>query len=438
MRRILVIGVIVAVVAVAGWAYMTYGTQPAAAPAEPADAEAADELENIIWASGTLEPVTWVGLSPALTGIVRRVYVAEGDRVAAGDLLLELDNELLSSQVESAAASVAEAEAALAKLRAGATAAEIAAAEAEVASAAAAVALAAGQMLECEAAIELAEAQAQIAADQAAELASHPTPAELTAADAEVAVAKTAIDHAQAAYNLVRGDPQIASMPESLALYQATAAWEAAQAAAEVIRQGATPEQLAVAAGQVAAAEATVAMARSKEVGAQAAVQAALAGQASAQAALDGLRTGATAEEIAMAEARVQAARAGLSMAEANLRQSQITAPFDGEVGRVVMKVGEMATPGTSALLLGDPSIMHVATTDLRETDVVRLAVGMAVEVSFDALPDRVFAGTITEIAPMSNTEKGSTNYTVKVDVADLDPALRWGMTAFVNILAPR
>ena len=34
----------------------------------------------------------------------------------------------------------------------------------------------------------------------------------------------------------------------------------------------------------------------------------------------------------------------------------------------------------------------------------------------------------------MSNTEKGSTNYTVEVDVPDLDPGLRWGMTAFVNI----
>jgi hypothetical protein len=34
----------------------------------------------------------------------------------------------------------------------------------------------------------------------------------------------------------------------------------------------------------------------------------------------------------------------------------------------------------------------------------------------------------------MSSAEKGSTNYTVIVDVTDLDPALRWGMTAFANI----
>jgi multidrug efflux pump subunit AcrA (membrane-fusion protein) len=60
----------------------------------------------------------------------------------------------------------------------------------------------------------------------------------------------------------------------------------------------------------------------------------------------------------------------------------------------------------------------------------------MAVEVTFDALPDRIFEGTVTDIAPVSNTEKGSTNYTVHVDVAALDESLRWGMTAFVNIQA--
>ena len=48
--------------------------------------------------------------------------------------------------------------------------------------------------------------------------------------------------------------------------------------------------------------------------------------------------------------------------------------------------------------------------------------------------PTSHFHGTITEIAPVSNTDKGSTNYTVRIAVDDLDERLRWGMTAFVNI----
>ena len=104
------------------------------------------------------------------------------------------------------------------------------------------------------------------------------------------------------------------------------------------------------------------------------------------------------------------------------------------QAGAVSARPGEMATPGQALLTLGDTSRMHVETTDLRETDVGRLKMGMTVEVTFDALPGRTFQGTIRQIAPMSSAEKGSTNYTVTVDVAGLDPSLRWGMTAFVNI----
>jgi HlyD family secretion protein len=440
MKRV-VWGIVIAGLVAAGWwGYAQWQTAQQAAVDEAAAAEAAatEDVDNVIWASGKLLPRRWAGLSPAYTGLVTALHVQEGQWVQPDDLLVELDVGLLAAQVESAQAAVAEAEASLAQLRAGATTAEIAAAQAALAAAQAQVSLAAGQMLEVEAAITQAEAQVQIARGQYAELASHPTAAEITAADARVAVAQTAVEHAQAAYNLVRGDPQIASRPESLALYQATAAHAAALAEAALIKAGPTPEQLAVVNDQILAAEAAREMTRARAPGSEAATQAALADLARAQAALDGLVAGATTEEIAMAEARAQQARAAQRMAEAQLAQAQVRAPFAGQIGSISTRVGELATPGTSLLLLGDPTVLFVETTDLRETDVVRLRLGMAVEVSFDALPDRLFQGTISEIAPVSNTDRGSTNYTVRIDVTDLDPALRWGMTAFVNILAPR
>ena len=135
-----------------------------------------------------------------------------------------------------------------------------------------------------------------------------------------------------------------------------------------------------------------------------------------------------------MADAQVKSAQAALATARAQLRQAQIIAPFAGQVGSVLTRAGELATPGQPLVMLGDTSEMWVETTDLRETDVTRLTLEIAVEVTFDALPGRVFDGTIARIAPMSTSEQGSTNYTVTVNVADLDPSLRWGMTAFVNI----
>ncbi|MEZ4673975.1 MAG: efflux RND transporter periplasmic adaptor subunit [Caldilineaceae bacterium] len=376
----------------------------------------------------------WAGLSPAVSGLVSQIHVAEGDWVEAGQLLLELDTPVVQSQVAIAEAAVAEAEAALTKLQAGATAAEVAAARAQVAVAEANVALAAGQMLEAQAAIDSAEVQVNQAQRVYAELASHPTTAENTAAKAQVAVAQAGVKQAQAAYNLVRGDPQLAARPEALTLMQLTAALEAAQAQAELTAGGPSQEQLSVAAGQINIARSQVTVSESRGPGVEAGVRAAMAQKESAQATLDRLLAGATAEDLAIAAARVASAKAALASAQAQLTQNQVTAPFVGQIGNVAVRPGEMANPGDVTMMLGDTRQMLVKTTDLRETDVVQLQVGMPVEVTFDALPDRIFQGTIVRIAPVSTAAQGSTNYTVEIDVTDLNETLRWGMTAFVNI----
>jgi multidrug efflux pump subunit AcrA (membrane-fusion protein) len=430
---------VVLLILVAGGAWYGYSVyqqqQEAQRAADEAAAAAADEqLEGVIWASGKLQPALWAALTPLGAGTVAVIHVAAGDQVKAGDVLLELDNVALASQVRVAEAALAEAESALAKTVAGATEADLAAGQAAVESAQAQVAVAAAQMLDVQSAIDLARAQVSTAQARYAEAASHPTAAEQLAARAAIAQAEAGLRNAEAAYNPVRGDPMIAARPESLALAQATANLEAANAQADVTAQGPTQQALAVFASEIAAAQTQVRAAENKGPGAEAAVKAALAQVNSAQAALDKLLAGATPEDIAMARARMQSAQAAVDSAKAQLSESLVVAPFAGQVGQVAVHVGEQIDPGEYALLVGDTSHMRVETTDLRETDVVRVHEGMTVEVTFDALPDRVFAGTVTHVAPVSSAEKGSTNYTVQVEVAELDPSLRWGMTAFVNI----
>ena len=437
MRRILIIVLIIAgVVAVVWWGYNYYTEQQATAQQAEAQAAAAaqQEQEQVIWASGKLTPVTWANLGPATPGAVATIHVASGDWVSAGDVLLELENNVLQGQVGAAEAAVSEAQAALAKLKAGATSADIAAAEAAVAAAKAQVAVAGAALLEVQSAINAANAQVSMAQAQYAEVASHPTEQERIAARAVIAQAEAALRNAQAAYNLVKGDPSIGSRPESLALAQATANLEAANAQQEAILQGPTSAQLAVAARAIDVARVGVTSAENRAPGAEANVRAAMAAVDSARAALNKLMEGATVEDIAMAEARVASAVAAHQSALAQLHQTQVTAPFEGQVGTVNVRLGETVNPGDPTVLLGDTRQMHVETTDLRETDVVNVHDGQTVEVTFDALPDTIFKGVVTSVAPVSTAEQGSTNYTVSVDVTDLDPALRWGMTAFVNI----
>ena len=447
MKRVWIVLGLVALLAAGGWAYVTFvdpsllpqnaSSSDATAEAEAIE-EAGAELDSVIWASGKLLPTAWANLAPLQGGIVQPLLVNEGDWVEAGEILVQLDSPAAQSNVAVAAATVVEAEAAHAKLLSGASEADIAAAEAGIATARAQVSLAAGRLLESQKTVEFYQVEVLIATELSNEVASGPTEVERAAAAARVEVAQAALDHAQAAYNAVRGDPSIGSTRlEALLLEQATKSLQAAQAEFAVATQGATEQQLAVAQSRIQEAQSRVAMAESQTPAAEAGVQSAQAALASAQANLRKFQEGASPEDIAVSQARISTARAQLASAEAQVAQTQIVAPYAGQIGAVLVRGGELVAAGQVLILLGDTGKMHVETTDLRETDVVRLHDGQEVEVTFDALPEQFFDGIITHIAPVSTTDRGSTNFTVHVEVPQLDENLRWGMTAFVNILAP-
>ena len=121
MRRIITWVLLLGVASAAAWWGYTYYTEQQTAAQEAATAAAAaqtEELEQVIWASGKLTPLVWANLGPATPGTVAAIHVASGDAVAAGDLLLELENDVLQGQLAVAEAAVREAEAALARLEA--------------------------------------------------------------------------------------------------------------------------------------------------------------------------------------------------------------------------------------------------------------------------------------------------------------------------------
>jgi multidrug resistance efflux pump len=167
---------------------------------------------------------------------------------------------------------------------------------------------------------------------------------------------------------------------------------------------------------------------------AQAALEASRAQVAQAQATLDRLRAGATAEDVAVAESAVSQAREAVASAEAMRDLAMLTAPFDGTVGMIHVRQGEEVMPGQEVLVIGDLATLRVETTDLDEYDIARVEPGQSVDLTFDALPERVLPGRVVRVAPMSSLGQAATTYTVIIEFEENDPALRWGMTAFVDI----
>lgn len=139
---------------------------------------------------------------------------------------------------------------------------------------------------------------------------------------------------------------------------------------------------------------------------------------------------GPNADQLSLAKANLDAAKDALS-------NYLITAPFDGIVADVNVKIGDQVGTETRAVSIANFNSWIVETTDITELEVVNLSVGQNVTLVPDALPDLTLNGTVIEISQAYVQQGGDILYTVRIVLADSDPRLKWGMTlevAFMEI----
>jgi len=373
--------------------------------AQPTPAAQATVIPVVVSASGKALPARWANLAFTSGGHVVEVKVQAGDKVQAGQVLVQLDDTDAKIALAQAHATLKMAQAQLAQLKVGARAEEIEQQKQAVQAAQAALLGATARLDQLQRGVraaELAEAESALRQAEAEQRIVFDSYDAVTTGRAMVK-----------AYN-VRGGG-LGELEESLRYqYQAAAqAVTAAQARLDQLKAGATEAEL-----------------RS----ARAAVTAAQAERDAAQARLEQMRAGPTAEQIAVSEANVAQLQAAADLAQAALDKTQLQAPFAGTVGNVYARAGEMLAPGQTALALGDLTLLRVETTDLSEVDVARVSVGQPVNATFDAIKGKTLTGRVARIAPMSSAGQAGVNYTVVVELDQLDPALKWGMTAFVDI----
>ena len=362
--------------------------------AKPSPTPQTPLIPAVVSASGKVLPARWANVSFRTGGRVVEVKAQAGDKVEAGQILARLDDADAKLALAQANAALKMAQAQLAQLQAGARSEEIA---------------------QQKQAVQVAQAALAGASARFEQLQQGPRQAEIAAAESALRQAeaewKTQSDNYKA--NLRDGSLGVTEEHLRYRLQAAEEAVKAARARWEQLKAGATEAELRAARAEVQAAQAQV---------------------DSAQARLNQMMSGPTAEEIAVSEANVAQMQAAAELAQAALDKTQLKAPFAGTVGNVYARVGEMLATGQSVIAVGDLASLRVETTDLSEVDVARVTVGQAVNVTFDGLPGKTLKGQVTRISPMSGGGQGGVNYAVVVELAQLDPALRWGMTAFTDI----
>ncbi|CAG0937241.1 Inner membrane protein YiaV [Thermoflexales bacterium] len=355
-----------------------------------------EETAPSISASGEVVPAQWTTLSFAQAGNLVELSVKEGEAIKAGDVIARLSVPELQANLAQKQAAVKVAEASLAQLTAPPRQEDLRAAEE-------AVAVAQARMAEATAQRDL--------------LYTAVTQADILQAETQVYAIQTQKDKLDEAMQKIikRGGFALAA-GEAVGNQQKYAELElaAAQQVLDDLLAGPTADQRRIAEARIGVAGAQVKV---------------------AQARVDLVEAGATAEDKAIAQVKIDQAKAEAALLEAQLAQTQIAAPYDGVVAKVLIDAHQFVGPGVPIVQVADLTSLRVETNDLSETDAARINLGATTRVRFDALPDSPITGKVVRIDPKAKDGAG-VNYTTAIQLDQLPDALRWGMTANVEIEA--
>lgn len=348
--------------------------------------------------SGSLIPGLEVDLGFAVNGPIAELYVQAGDVVEAGDALaIAGDREQLEAAVASDELALLEAQEALDALYENAN---LVAAEAL---------LALGNAQDA-----LEDAQRTWQYQQEGYRGSSTT---IKAAEAELAVAKAALDRESSELgnlsHLPSDDPERAQAYKDYAA--AEQRYQSALASVNWYTGYPTETQQNILDGEVALAEAFL---------------------ADAQAEYEAVKNGPNTTDVQMAELKVAKAEADLAVSQSNLEESVIVAPFSGTILDVSADVGD--TVNGPFITLADLSQPQLEVF-LDETDADKFAVGYEAEVIFDAIPDTVFSGQVTQVSPSLNTQGNVSTLEglVQLNGSTVD-GLLVGMNAAVDVIGGR
>jgi HlyD family secretion protein len=152
------------------------------------------------------------------------------------------------------------------------------------------------------------------------------------------------------------------------------------------------------------------------------------------------------------ADRHVSQARANLTRVADVLQKTSYSAPYDGVVTNLPVREGESVVIGiqnalgSTLLTLADMSVI-TAEVKVDETDIVTVHLGQPAEVTIDAIPNKVFHGTVSEIgdnailrstgvatSQQSSASEEAKDFKVVVTVTDPPQDLRPGLSTTAKI----
>jgi RND family efflux transporter MFP subunit len=315
-----------------------------------------------------IEPVNEEQLYFKTDGRVSNVAVQEGDKVTKGEVLAELEISDLLNQLAQAQVTLQTAQLKLQQAQQDIT----------------------DQKTQAESAVRQAQLRLDIAKAQ------DPSPSILIA-QANEQKSKAALDAAQHAYDLKAMRPDIAMLPESLNLQQATIDYSIAKAQYDQALQSQQVWQYNV---QLAQESVVIAQSNLQKLGST--VDPSLSSDvAKAQLAVDRL------------QAQIDAGR--------------LVSPLDGEVTMVGVSAGQTTAAYKPVVYVAQLDKLEVS-ADLVSSQYIQLSVGQPCSLDIANYPSKTFSGTVRRIPSLAlNTNIIQEDRTTRVTINDPEPDMERG-----------
>jgi len=390
---IVLAGVVIAGGAIAYFTIHAQQASAASASQQPALQTAVARQGNLVLrasGTGTLIAAQEVNLNFKTSGVLQVLNVSVGAQVKAGDLLAQLDDS--NQQV-----TLAQAQQALNQLTSPSAIAN--------------------------AQLAVTTAEANVITSQAVlnSLQNWDNTALIQDEYAKVVLAKANLDKAQTAYDSANVGPYINNPGEASlyqALYNAQQAYNTAQSIYSAYSQKPTQRQ-------VNAAKASLALVNATLTEDQNLVAALTGGTVPADATGAGLNA-------------LNQAKIALQDAQNNLDATKLNSPISGTIMSISNHVGE--TVGGSTFM----TIADLSKSDLQiymdQSDWNNIQTGYTANITFDALPDQVFTGKVTQVSPQLVTIQGNSVVEGLVELDQNQAAgsvkLPLGVSASVDVIA--
>jgi HlyD family secretion protein len=383
-----------------------------------------ESLQRKVTASGTIEPIRSVNISPKNAGRLVELYVEQGDSVTAGQLLARMESRDISAQRTQAEGRIAQIQAKLQELAAGDSnrdndiaasrvdqaRSDLAAAESRLGEALAAFNNATG--LRGQQRDSVSEGEAQLTETQATLNLARSQFKRNQKLALEGAISRDRLDELQA--TVLRAEANVAR----------------AKAVANRVQQGISRVESDIAAAQSRVRQAEISVSQAQKRIAQ------------SQLELDRSLAPRRPEQLDQTRAELTQAQGQLQLIDVQQSDTEIRAPFSGTITQRYAQPGAFVTPTTAASSTASAtstSIVAIAEgieviANIPEVDVDQIKPGQAVEILVDAYPDQPFQGKVRLIAPAAIKEQNVTSFQIRVSVLD-SKLLRSGMNADLTFL---